>query len=290
MKRRKFIHIVGIGAISVLSYKNLMGFTNTDTVKNKEVFQSIINKAEKENWKNSEIGDLIVKIGMKFLGTPYVAGTLEGDPEITRVDLTGMDCVTFYEYSLCLARIIKLGKNDYQDLVNELTFVRYRDGVQGDYSTRLHYTSDWIDNNVKKYVIKDVTNEIGGEIYDLHVGFMSEHPQYYSALKNDPEMVKKIAKIEEEINSRTHYYIPKRKVKNIDKFLQKGDIIAIATSIEGLDYAHTGLINIDESQNVRFFHASSKKKKVVLDGRLYQYMSEIKKDIGITVARPIFTL
>lgn len=291
MKRRSFIQIAGLGSLSAMAFRNMNAFFQNGNIKeNKSIFEEIIQKAKKGEWKELQIGDLIIKIAMEFIGTPYVGGTLEGEPEMCRVDLTGMDCVTFYEYSLCFARVIKLGKENYQDLVNELTYVRYRDGVLGDYSTRLHYTSDWIDNNVKKYVVEDVSKEIGGEIYDLHVDFMSIHPQYYPALKDDPAMVKKIAEIENDINSRTHYYIPKRKVKRTEQFMEKGDIIAIATNIKGLDYSHTGLAYAEEQNITRFFHASSKKKKVTLDVRLYQYMSGISSNIGISVARPVFTL
>jgi len=291
MQRRQFILTAGIGIASVMSFKKLNAFVlDSNISENKRILANIIQKADDNNWQHHEIGELIIKIANEFLGFPYVGGTLEGDPEMCRVDLSGMDCVTFYEYCLCIARMIKLGKSDYQELINELTYVRYRDGVLGDYSSRLHYTSDWIDNNVRKMVVKDITKEIGGELFKLNLDFMSTHPQYYPALKNDPVLVKKIAKIENNINSREHYYIPKEKVKRTEQLLQNGDIIAFATDKKGLDYAHTGLAYVDHDDQARLFHASSKQKKVTLDVRLYQYIANIKSDIGITVARPIFNL
>ncbi len=291
MIRRQFIQIAGLGFVSALSYRKLnSSLLEIDMVENTQIFSAIITKAKQESWEKMEFGDLLVRIGREFLGTSYVGGTLEGEPEICRVDLTGMDCVTFYEYCLCFARIIKLRKTHYQDLVNELIFVRYRNGVLTDYTSRLHYTSDWIDNNVSKHVVEDITRDIGGEIYNLHVDFMSTHPQYYPALKDNPEMIRKIAAIENDINSRTHYYIPKQKVKRTEQFLKNGDIIALATDKKGLDYAHTGLAFTEKPEEARFLHASSKQKKVTLDVRLYQYMANIKSDIGISVARPIFNL
>jgi hypothetical protein len=291
VQRRRFILIAGIGIGSAMSFNKLNAFVqNANSSANKSILASIIQKADDNNWQQLDIGEMMIKVAEEFYDTPYVGGTLEGDPEMCRVDLSGMDCVTFYEYCLCIARMIKLGKSDLQELINELTYVRYRDGVLGDFSTRLHYTSDWIDNNVKKYIVKDITKEIGGEQFDFNVDFMSTHPQYYPALKHDPEMVRKIAKIEEEINSREHYYIPKEKVMRTEKFLQNGDIIAFATDKKGLDYAHTGLAYVLQDGQARLFHASSKQKKVTLDVRLYQYIANIKSDIGITVARPIFNL
>jgi hypothetical protein len=291
MQRRNFIRITGFGIVSAMSFSKLNTFAqDANNSENKRILSKIIQKADVNNWQQLDIGDLMMKVAEEFRGTPYVGGTLEGEPEMCRVDLSGMDCVTFYEYCLCIARMIKLGKSDLQELINELTYVRYRDGVLGDYSTRLHYTSDWIDNNVKKFIVKDITKEIGGELFNFNVDFMSNHPQYYPALKNDPEMVRKIAKIEEEINSRQHYYIPREKVKRTEQFLQNGDIIALATDKKGLDYAHTGLAYVQQDYQARLFHASSKQKKVMLDVRLYQYIANIKSDIGITVARPIFNL
>ena len=41
--------------------------------------------------------ELMAYIGMRFEGTPYVAGTLEGDPEMLTVNLDEMDCTTFVE-------------------------------------------------------------------------------------------------------------------------------------------------------------------------------------------------
>jgi hypothetical protein len=291
MQRREFILTAGIGIVSAISFSKLnASVQDTNSSENKRILANIIQKADDNNWQPLDIGELMIKVAEEFLSIPYVGGTLEGEPEMCRVDLSGMDCVTFYEYCLCIARMIKLGKSDYQELINELTYVRYRDGVLGDYSTRLHYTSDWIDNNVKKMVVKDITKEIGGELFDVNVDFMSTHPQYYPALKNDPEMVKKITKIEEEINSREHYYIPKDKVKRTEQFLRNGDIIAFVTDKKGLDYAHTGLAYVQQDDQARLFHASSKQKKVTLDVRLYQYIANIKSDIGISVARPIFNL
>jgi len=291
MQRRQFIQIVGLGAIASASFANLNAIMlNNDPKQNQRILSAIMEKADVNNWVELSIGDLMIEVGEEFLGTPYVGGTLEGDPEMCRVDLSGMDCVTFYEYCLCIARLIKLRKEKYQELINELIYVRYRDGVLGDYSTRLHYTSDWIDNNVKKNVVEDITDKIGGEPFDVNVSFMSEHPKYYPALKNDPDMVKKIADIEIDINSRKHFYIPKEKVNRTEQYLQNGDIIALATDKAGLDYAHTGLSFVETVDQARFFHASSKQKKVTLDVRLYQYITNIKSDIGITVARPIFNL
>ena len=254
----------------------------------REVFLRIIKKALKEEWESYPIGECMGKIASLFIGTDYVGGTLEGKgPEICRVDLTGLDCVTFFENVLCMARILKMGKTSFDDFLAELTFTRYRKGILTDYTSRLHYTSDWIHDNQEKRVVKDVTGELGGEGYPIRLSFMSENPGYYKALREFPEFIETIAEIEKEINKRKHWYIPRKEIKSMQKRLETGDIIAVATNKKGLDYSHTGLVFRDEKNKIRFLHASSAKKEVLLDVQLHKYIKSVETNTGITIARPL---
>ncbi len=252
-----------------------------------QIFSQIIKSAKENKWESLPIGECIGNIGLLMVGTEYAAGTIEGEgPEICRVDLTGLDCVTFYENVLCTARILKKGKTTYDDLIAELTLTRYRGGKLTDYTSRLHYTSDWIYDNEKKKVVRNITRKIGGEEYPAKVSFMSKNPDFYPALKEFPEFIKTIAMFEKEINKRRHWYITKKEVRKAQRYIRTGDIIVLATNKEGLDYAHAGLAYRDEKDKVRFLHASSEKKKVMLDAELYKYIQSVETFIGITVARP----
>lgn len=252
------------------------------------IFSQIMKQAEREGWAKLPMGELTGNLGMLMLGTKYEGGTLEGPgPEICRADLTGLDCVTFFENALGMARILKKGTPTFDAFLREITFTRYRGGNLTDYTSRLHYTAEWIADNEEKGVVKDITMEIGGEPFPLHVDFMSQHPQYYPALKDAPDMVSKIAAIEATINAKTFYYITPKNIRQAQKYMRTGDIIAIATSKAGLDYAHTGMINVDKKGRVRFLHASLQKKKVHWDNELYQYVKSVKSDIGVTVVRPL---
>ncbi len=291
MKRREFsrIGLIATGAMflstPMFSFFQGKDIYSEDTVK---IFRKIISKAISEKWDELPIGELMGKIAMMLVNTPYEAFTLEGPgPEICRINLKGLDCVTLFENVLDIARLLKKGRFSFEELINEVTFTRYRSGVQTDYTSRLHYTSDWIYDNVKKGVVKDMTQKLGGMRFPVNVSFMSKHPEYYEALKNEPEFLKTIQQTENEINARTYYYIPKESIKAIEPKLMTGDIIAIATNKDGLDYSHTGLIINDKSGKPKFMHASSNKKKVVIDAVISDYIKGIESDIGITVLRPI---
>ncbi|MFQ6069730.1 MAG: N-acetylmuramoyl-L-alanine amidase-like domain-containing protein [Candidatus Aminicenantales bacterium] len=253
-----------------------------------KIFSEIMKTAGRKGWAALPIGECMGRIGQLLLGTPYVAFTIEASgPEVCRVVLTGVDCVTFYENVLCMARILKKGKSAMSDLLQEIAFTRYRGGKLTDYTSRLHYTSDWIYDNEQKKVVRNITAELGGKKYPLRVSFMSENPGYYAALVENPGFIQVIARFERMINERIHYYIPLSRVKKVEKRLQTGDIIAFTTSKKGLDYSHTGLAYRDGKGMLRLMHASSKEKKVILDGELSEYGSSVNTHTGITVARPL---
>ncbi len=251
-------------------------------------FNDIITLSKSQKWKELPIGDLMVKIGQQLKGLPYVGGTLECEPEQCRTTFSGLDCVTFFETSLCLARCIKKNTISHDDFVKEVTFTRYRNGKLNDYTSRLHYTADWIANNEEKKVVTNITAVLNGnkQFPNFNIGFMSSNSKYYPALISHPEFIPIISKQEKAVNAKKHFIIPKNSIESIEDLLQNGDIIAIATSKKGLDYAHTGMIYKDGA-TTRFFHASSSKKIVMIDARLSEYINSVSHYLGIAVARPL---
>ncbi|MDZ4745139.1 MAG: DUF1460 domain-containing protein [bacterium] len=291
MNRRNFLALIAAAPFAVQLQAQSLRRTrkkNTDTVATtKYIFAQAMRRAAKNNWHRKPIGELMGDLAFLLQGTPYVGGTLEGEPEMCRIDLTGLDCVTLFESVLGMARIVKRKEYTFDALINEITLTRYRQGILDGYPSRLHYTSDWIDDNVAKGVVQDITRDLGGVIFPIKINFMSTHPQYYKPLKEDTAARAKIAEIESEVNARMRYYIPKDRIETIESMLATGDIIAISTSKDGLDYSHTGLIFRDIDGNARFLHASSQKKKVVLDVRVGEYVNSVKSNTGITVVRPL---
>lgn len=245
--------------------------------------------AIKGNLSEKPIGDVIAVIGKSFLGTPYEAGTLEkGEKEKVIIHLTGLDCYTFFETSLALARTIKAGKPDFESYLKEIENLRYREGKQTDYLSRLHYAIDWLDDNQKRGIVKDITPEIGGKIVNNKVGFMSEHSDLYPRLKDNAENIKRMQKWEEEINKRRHYYIPQDEIERAESKINNGDIIFCTTGIKGLIVGHTGIAVKESDGRIHFLHAPLKGKNVQISEKpLSDYIRSVKKHTGIIVIRPL---
>ncbi len=260
--------------------------------KGEDVFNHIVAKAKAENWQALPIGELIGKIAMEFKDTPYVGFTLElsKDHEACVVNLKGLDCVTFFEDSLGMARMIKKGKSKPEDLIAEITETRYRGGKLGDFTSRLHYTTDWFVDNEKKGTVKILTPELPGAApFTQKVGIMSQHPENYRQLAAHPEMVPTIQKIEDTINGRSLKYLPMDKLKAAEPLLQTGDIVGVCTTADGIDIAHTGLCIKDAQGVVHFMDASSAKKsmKVTLEPEISTCLNWSPKLTGVMFARPL---
>jgi len=234
------------------------------------------------------IGDLVANIGFSFLGTPYVGATLENGPEEKLViNLHELDCTTFAETCLALARTVKSGKTDFESFAAQLERIRYRDGIRNGYPSRLHYFSEWIHNNAEKKIISEEPNQTGVKLIKP-INFMSEHPGDYPVLKAHPELIPTIADQEKKLSSKEIYYFPKNNPGNLLKTLHHGDIIGLTSGIEGIDINHVGII-IRKGNELHLLHASLSGEKVVLsDGPITDFIRPESKNSGIVIARPIF--
>ena len=251
----------------------------------KDKFELAVNK----NLKEKPIGDVITEIGKSFIGTNYAANTLDkGDTEELVINLTGLDCTTFLENALTFARCIKEGKTSFKDYQNELQKIRYRDGIINGYTSRLHYFSDWIYDNERKGIVKNISEEIGGDSLKFKLNFMSEHPDSYVQLKKVPSYLPIIKEQEEQINKRKYYYIPKKKVVSIENKIHNGDLIAIISNVKGLDINHVGIAVKMDDGRIYFMHAPDVGYKVQITKiPLADYLEKFDKDTGIIVLRAL---
>ena len=238
-------------------------------------------------YKADVIEDVLEQTALFFQGAPYVANTLDLNKEESLVvNLREMDCVTFVE------NVLALSLSTYNDSLSEeyflkkLTEIRYRNKVIKDYSSRLHYTSDWIFENQKDNLLQNISQTLGGIKETKQINFMSSHQSAYKQLVNDDAMLSKITQTEKIINDRGgFYYLPKDLIEEKAKDIPHMAVIGIVTAIDGLDTSHIGFA-YHEKGRLTFLHASSTKQKVVIDDKtLSEYCLSQKNCKGIIVAK-----
>ena len=220
-----------------------------------------------------------------FIHTPYVGGTLEGDgEEQLRVNLRELDCVTFVENVTALHLMLQSDRHTFDHFCRILQRIRYRNGIIDGYLSRLHYFTEWLDNNRQKGII-NLPAAPGCHSFTPGVSYMSAHCDAYPALKTHPDWCKQMSAIEKNINELNFCFIPKERVRDSEASIKNGDIIGITTLTNGLDVAHTGLALVQNGR-VYLLHASSDAKKVVVsEDTLHDYLARLKNHSGILTGR-----
>ncbi|MDX1546588.1 MAG: DUF1460 domain-containing protein [Rhodothermales bacterium] len=251
------------------------------------LFEEVMAKARRANLHERPLGEIMQAVGLEFLGTPYAAGTLdEPEQETLIASLTGFDCVLFIETALALARGIAAQDYSYETFLGHIQDQRYRRGAMNGYCSRLHYFSDWIADNERRGNVRNITGEIGGEVLDKQLTFMSEHRDAYPRFAENDSLFQGIQAMEDSLRTLTLYYVPQDRIGTVYDDLRAGDIIATATDIDGLDVTHSGLVYKGEDGSTGFLHASTT-GGVKVSPDLQDYVMNNKRQIGIVVARPV---
>ena len=248
-------------------------------------FEKIVQYANKQNLPDRPIGEIVQAIADNFLGQPYVEGLLDkSGTEKLIVTLDKFDCVLFVETVLAIARGVAVKDYDYQNFVNRIEEQRYLNGKINGYCSRLHYFSEWINDNQKRQTVENITAELGGVPMNKQLNFMSQHRSSYPQMAKDEATYQCIVGIEADLAKTTVNYIPTNRIKTVYSQLKPGDIVAVATDVKGLDVTHTGFVYRNADGNMGLIHASPA-GQVTVAYDLHRYISRVESAIGIVVAR-----
>lgn len=99
----------------------------------------------------------VIYFARKLKGLPYVAHTLEvNKTEKLVVNLRQLDCTTYVENVMALTLCVRQKKYTFKAFCDNLCRMRYRSESQPHYVSRLHYFTDWIDDNTRKGLCREV--------------------------------------------------------------------------------------------------------------------------------------
>ncbi|GAA4837163.1 N-acetylmuramoyl-L-alanine amidase-like domain-containing protein [Algivirga pacifica] len=279
--KRIFYLLIGL---SLTLYQNLYAQVHC-LLEDKDLFQEKIELFENENLPGMPAHHIAATVGKSFVGVPYVASTLEvGDKEQLVVNFRELDCTTFLENVVVFSLILEERKTTFEEFTEQLQKVRYRGGELNGYVSRLHYFSEWIADNQKKGYLRNITKELGGVPLEKEINFMGTHRQSYKHLKTNEENYQHILKVEEQLKELSLYYIPQEDIETIEGKMQAGDLIAITTSIKGLDVSHVG-VAYEQQGRIHLMHASTTGQVVISEEPLADYIKKHKKQTGIIVSR-----
>jgi len=256
-------------------------------------FHQLCEQARRGKWAEQPIGQRTATFGKALCGTPYGNHTLEIDDKIESpsVNFEMLDCWTFYEASLAMARMVKNPPALWsrEALLHYIELERYRGGrCDGTYVSRMHHLEEVFADNERRGLGRNVTPSLGGVPLQRNVRYMQVAWRSSRYLRNDRSMVPEMARIEAEISKLPITYIPNAKVAGIESRLQDGDVLAIVTNWHSTYTGHVGLAK-REGDVCRFMHATSSRSKgrqCIVDSRISQYLREKSTNMGLIVFRP----
>lgn len=233
----------------------------------------------------------IIHLARQLKGIPYVAHTLEvNKTEKLVVNLRQLDCTTYVETVTALYLCVKQGRLTFKAFCDNLLKIRYRGGGKPHYLSRLHYFTDWIDDNTKQGVCREIQSptSLFSAMQRINVYYMSQNPGKYKALRDNPKYVGTISEQERRLNAKSYRYIPEARLANSAELraaVKDGDIIATTTRLKGLDIQHIGFA-VWHDDGLHMLNASSLRHKVVEEPQtLYRYLLKQKSMTGIRVVR-----
>ncbi len=262
--------------------------------KGESKFHAIMAKAGRENWSKLPIGERTIRVAREMVGTPYVNYTLEVDDRIESpvVNFQGMDCWTYYENALAMARLLTYKPGPYkpQDMLQMVEIERYRDGIcTGNYLSRMHHLEEVFHDNQRRGYATNITSRIpGAQRLQRKIQEMTVQWKSYRYLRNNPSLIPPMGRIEAQVSKLPVYHVPKAKVRDAEQYLRDGDICAITCSYPSGYTSHVGLI-IRLKGRAYFTHATSDRSKgrmVIIDKPITDYVNGSSKHAGIIVCRP----
>jgi hypothetical protein len=277
MKRRTFLKLSFAAClVPFLSFKaQAILYTAAD----QKLYENKINLAQQNNWAALPFNQLVVMVAQSFIGTPYVGGTLDRTAnEELIINLHEVDCFTYLEYVLALARVIKWGRTSFEDFCAQVQFMRYRAGQLNGYASRLHYFTDWLADNHRKKVVQVIA---GPSCEKKQLNILSQN------LKNQQELAA-VREMELRASQQGFCYFGNQILnkKEIQSYFRDGDIIGFVSNVKGLDINHVAFLKSKPAGGWTYIHASSVNKAVEVYAKdLVEYALRIKRNTGIVLAR-----
>jgi hypothetical protein len=264
------------------------------TAEDWRIFEGTIRWALERRLDTLPQGEAMTRIAERFVGADYIPSTLEvPGPERLVVNLRAFDCVTFVENVIALAWFVRrdgaaaladpaVARRRYEGY---LTTLRYRGGVIAGYPSRLHYFSEWLDDNARRGNLARVSDGFGSRVDSEPITFMSSHPASYRQMA-EPGVADSVRAIEARLNAGTgRRFVPENEIASTAARIQDGDVIAATSTLPGLDVAHTG-IAVWRQGKLHLLHAPLVGKSVELSTQpLADRIASIAAQDGIMVGR-----
>ncbi len=235
--------------------------------------------------------DVVISLLYSLKDRPYGSGGGRCKPYQTLVNVCSFDCVTLVENLLAMAFTLKDMANTlymtdeeiFQTYLNYLNQMRYYSAEpDSQWENRIFYFTEQMNQLIKRGWVVDISNA-GGIPFLKPIYYISRNKRKYIGIRD----WKRIRQIERRLSNSTRYYFPLEQLHCYEAIAQNGDIVALTTTVEGLEVSHCGIITVRDGE-LYFSHASLTKRKVVVEEHFRSYLKKRDTITGIIVYRVTF--
>lgn len=224
-----------------------------------------------------------------FQGVPYGSGGKGSRKGQTLVNLKEMDCLTYVENLLALYITRSMVARNpgvfdstqvLQLFARNLNFIRYDRGINCEWEDRLFYFTGAMAQLATFGIVEDVS-AIAGEPYTKRIHYVSSHRSSYPGIRNWQQVLE----LERWLSGLRRFWYPTWALDRYVPIAQDGDIIAFATTADGLDISHVGFVLKDADGTLWLNHSSSIRKQIECRMDLCGYLQHQTRVNGIFVYR-----
>jgi hypothetical protein len=239
--------------------------------------------------RGETFGDYLGRAAATRHGARYEEVVPPPGIERLRVRLDQFECVSFIESSLAVARCGWRGTTTDACFERELIASRYRGGDIGDYASRLHYFTDWIQDNEARHRVRNLTPSLGGRPVYRDFFYITSRELQRSVVPSTQttELHRELAATEARLSATPHAVLDRVQAPPILAELHEGDLVAFVWERPGMLIHHAGFVHWSGGQP-RLLHASSYHHRVVITATDVQdYLLRRPERRGVLVVRPL---
>lgn len=199
-------------------------------------------------------------------GTPFAPAADNDSIGTIVVRLDSLNQREFIYVTLAAAKTASLTSPTIRDFEKNLENISRKKGKDEGFPSQFMYGADWIEDNIYRGNIKEMTEYLeGGNYRTKTLDYVSRHPELFPAM-SDPDVAEKIRFNEFSFRSHRIPHLKKHSIgnKNIRQLMQNGDIIILLHPDADFDIYDIGIVSLENAEPT-LIHFSKENNAIALD-------------------------
>lgn len=216
--------------------------------------------------KGETYGDKITEAAKAMQGIPFGKAADNDSLGTIMIRLDSLSQREFIYLAMAAAKTAEQSLPTLREFERNIENISRRKGVDEGFTSQFLYGADWINDNIYRGNLKEMTEYLGGGGFRTKtLDYVSRHPEEFPAMK-DSVTAAKIKIVEFGFRSHRIPHMKKQSIGNkaVKDLLQNGDIIIMNPPDIDFDIYDIGIVSMENGEPT-LIHIPRNQGKVVLD-------------------------